>query len=278
VRAGRRWGIIRSTSVDHPSSIGPPERGTVTLESLGSVLGVWAHPDDDIYLSSGLMVAGVRGGGRVVDVTATRGEGGSMDEERWPPASMGEVRTRELLRSLEILGVHEHRFLDGPVDLDMGSPLDESGAAQVLDIVRDVQPDTILTFGPEGMTGHQGHKDVCRWATEAFHAAAPPGSSLYYAVMAPEIAEEWLPRLEPFEIFLPGTPRRVTRDEIALSFDLPPDVLDLKVQAIAAHESQIEGLLEVFGKDGFKEFMREECFTLAARKPAESTATMEDDG
>lgn len=237
-----------------------------SVDTLGTIVGVWAHPDDDIYLSSGLMVAGVRAGGRVVDVTATRGEGGSMDEERWPSAAMGEVRTSELLRSLEILGVTEHRFLDGPVDVDMQVHLDEVGAAQVLAIMEETQPDTVLTFGPEGMTGHQGHKDVCRWTTEAFHATAPSGARLYYAVMAPEIAEEWLPRLEPFDIFLPGTPRRITREDVELAYDLPEDVLDLKIRAIAAHESQIEGLLEVFGHEGFKSFMREECFALAATK------------
>ena len=143
--------------------------------SLGTILGVWAHPDDDIFLTAGLMATAVRAGNRVVDVTATRGEGGSMDEERWPPATMGAVRTKELLRSLEILGVTEHRFLEGPVDVDMDEHLDEAGAAQVLAIVAEVQPDTILTFGPDGMTGHQAHMDVCRWATEAFEAAAKPG-------------------------------------------------------------------------------------------------------
>jgi len=60
--------------------------------ALGTILGIWAHPDDDIFLSAGLMATAVRNGQRVVDVTATRGEGGSMDEDRWPPETMGEVR------------------------------------------------------------------------------------------------------------------------------------------------------------------------------------------
>jgi LmbE family N-acetylglucosaminyl deacetylase len=72
--------------------------------SLGTILGVWAHPDDDIFLTAGLMATAIRAGNRVVDVTATRGEGGSMDEERWPPATKAAVRTAELLRSMEILG------------------------------------------------------------------------------------------------------------------------------------------------------------------------------
>ncbi|MGE5227082.1 MAG: PIG-L deacetylase family protein [Planctomycetaceae bacterium] len=238
------------------------------MDDLGTVMGIWAHPDDDIYLSSGLMVRAVRAGSRVVDVTATRGEGGSMDEERWPPETMGEVRTAELLRSLEILGVGEHRFLEGPVDVDMEAHLDGSGAEQVRALVEEIQPDTILTFGPEGMTGHQGHKDVHRWATEAFHAAAPPGARLFYATQTPEFADEWAPKLAPFDIFLPGTPPRTPREDLAIAHPLDPDVLELKVKAIEAHRSQIEGLLEVFGEDGLKRFMAEEYFVLGARKEA----------
>ena len=65
---------------------------------------------------------------------------------------------------------------------------------------------------------------------------------------------------------LPGSPPITPRDELEIAFDLLPDVLDLKVKAIEAHESQIEGLLEVFGEDGFKRFMAEEYFRLAAVK------------
>jgi LmbE family N-acetylglucosaminyl deacetylase len=238
------------------------------IDGLGTVLGIWAHPDDDIYLSAGLMVAGVNAGERVVDVTATRGEGGSMDEERWPPASMGEVRTKELLRSLDILGVKEHRFLNGPMDTDMQTGLDESGAPQVREIMADVQPHTVLTFGPDGMTGHEGHKSVCRWATDAFQDVAPAGARLFYATQTPEFAAEWLPKLEPFDMFLPGSPPITPREELAICFALPPDILARKVKAIEAHESQIEGLLEVFGEEGFRAFMAEEFFRLAAVKEA----------
>jgi hypothetical protein len=34
--------------------------------SLGTILGVWAHPDDDIFLTAGLMATAVRAGNRVV--------------------------------------------------------------------------------------------------------------------------------------------------------------------------------------------------------------------
>jgi len=219
------------------------------MDRLGTLLLVWAHPDDDIYTSAGIMAAAARAGDRVVDVTATRGEGGSMDEERWPPASMGEVRTAELLRSLEILGVGEHHFLEGPVDVDMQAHLDESGAEQVKAIMADVDPDTVITFGPDGMTGHQGHKDVSRWTTDAFAAVAQPGARLLYATQTPEWAGEWAPKLERFDIFLPGTPPETPVDELAINYVLPPDLRDLKFDAISAHESQVEALIEVFGRD-----------------------------
>ena len=235
------------------------------VAALGTILGVWAHPDDDIYLSAGIMAMTARNGQRVVDVTATRGEGGSMDEERWPSATMGEVRTRELLRSLEILGVTEHRFLDGLVDVDMQTPLDEAGAAQVLAIMEEVRPDTVLTFGPEGMTGHEGHKSVSRWATEALLACAEPGARLYHATYTRAWAERWLPLLEPFDIFLPGTPPVTPEEELAIHLELSGDVLERKHRAILAHESQVEGLAHVFGED-LKRAMALEAFVLAAER------------
>jgi LmbE family N-acetylglucosaminyl deacetylase len=232
--------------------------------ALGTILGVWAHPDDDIFLSAGLMATAARNGQRVVDVTATRGEGGSMDEERWPPESMGEVRTKELLRSLEILGVREHRFLDGPVDVDMQEHLDEAGAEQVRAIVAEIDPDTILTFGPDGMTGHQGHKDVSRWATEAFREVAKPTARLFYATQTPAFLAEVVPELEQFDIFLPGTPPVTEPADLAVDFSCDEQTLDLKIASLEAHESQMEGLLEVFGNEGLRRFLRDEVYRAPA--------------
>jgi LmbE family N-acetylglucosaminyl deacetylase len=236
------------------------------VRELGTVLGVWAHPDDDVYLSAGLMAAAVEADQRVVDVTATRGEGGSMDEERWPPDSMSEVRTKELLRSLDVLGVKEHHFLDGPVDIDMDTGLDPAGAEQVHRIMEEVDPDTVLTFGPEGMTGHAAHKDVSRWAGDSFAQVAKPGSRLYHAVFPTSMADEWIEKLAPFNIFRPGTPHIVPDEEIDLYFELPSELLDRKIASIKEHGSQIEALYEVFGDEGFRRFMAKEGFVVAATK------------
>jgi hypothetical protein len=88
---------------------------------------------------------------------------------------------------------------------------------------------------------------------------------LYHATATPEWAEAWLPRLEPFNIFLPGTPPITPRDRLAIDYTLPDDVLDLKFRAIQAHESQVEGLVAVFG-DRMREWMATEYFRLAAER------------
>lgn len=233
---------------------------------LGTVLGIWAHPDDDIYLSAGLMALNVGLGNRVVDVTATRGEGGSMDEARWPPETMADVRSAELMRSLEVLGVSEHRFLEGPVDIDMDTPLAESGAAQILEIMAEVQPDTVLTFGPDGMTGHVGHMSVSTWTTDAFHQVAKPGAQLHYATMTPGFVEEFEAIYEPLNIFRPGTPPVTSPEDLSIDLALQGELLETKWASIMQHISQVQYIFDALGEDTFKREMSHEWFRLAAVK------------
>jgi LmbE family N-acetylglucosaminyl deacetylase len=236
------------------------------VDDLGTILGVWAHPDDETYLTAGLMAQAVRGARRVVCVTATRGEEGSWDEERWPTSKMGTVRDAELMESLGILGVTEHHWLDYRDATCAQVPEDEA-VAKVEAIVRDVQPDSVFSFGPEGMTDHPDHKATCAWATKAFERAAKSGAKLYYATVTPEWAQEFVPRMNKFNVFMsPDVPPVTPREEAAIIFELPPDLLELKLKAIEAHVSQVEGMLNAFGQDFFREAHKEEFFRLAAEK------------
>ena len=51
------------------------------MDELGTILGIWAHPDDEAWLSAGLMARAVDAGSRIVCVTATRGELGVQDAD-----------------------------------------------------------------------------------------------------------------------------------------------------------------------------------------------------
>src|SRR4051795_8775747 len=74
----------------------PSSRSLITnAVDLGTVLGIWAHPDDEASLSAGLMPAASDAGQRVVCVTATLGEHGTDDPQRWPPPRLARVRTHE---------------------------------------------------------------------------------------------------------------------------------------------------------------------------------------
>ena len=49
--------------------------------------------------------------------------------------------------------------------------------ARLVRIIRELRPDVIITFGPDGIYGHYGHMAVHRWATIAFDLAADPDRS-----------------------------------------------------------------------------------------------------
>lgn len=230
--------------------------------NLGTILGIWAHPDDETYLSAGLMASAARKGNRVVCVTATRGEEGSWDEERWPTSELGRIREAELMKCLEILGVREHIWLDY-YDGKCNQVPAEEALGKVTKIVEEVEPDSVLTFGPDGMTGHPDHIAVSQWATEAFGKAAKLGATLYYATTTPEWATEYAPRLQKFNVFGPGTPPVTPTEDLGINFELPPDIAELKLDAIEAHVSQVQGMLNAFGRDFFREGQRIETFRRA---------------
>src|SRR6202035_2401296 len=91
---------------------------------MSTLLLVHAHPDDECIATGGVMLRAHHDGVRVVLLTATRGEEGdihNMDAAAVRPR-LGEVRTAELMRSCEILGVDRQEFL-GYRDSGMtGSP------------------------------------------------------------------------------------------------------------------------------------------------------------
>ena len=236
---------------------------------LGTILGVWAHPDDDTYLSAGLMAAAVDRGARVVCVTATRGERGTTDPVRWPPARLARLREEELAASLAVLGVTEHRQLGYP---DGGCAALRGGEAvlRLRELIAEVRPETVLTFGPDGATGHPDHRTVCAWTTAAVAQSGPdvPLRLLYAATTA-----SWCDRFESLNralhVFPPGLPPRLSADEVAFDVVLPDELLDRKVAALRAHESQVAPLIDVMGEEQFRSWVAHECFRPAGRPRTE---------
>lgn len=237
------------------------------MNSLGTVLAVWAHPDDEAYLSAGLLSLAAQDG-RAAVVTATRGEAGSWDENRWPPSDMGRLRTQEMEASLAVLGVTEHYWLDY-VDGTCERVDDSEGTARVAKIIAAVHPDTVLTFGPDGQTGHPDHLAVHRWTTAAFEQAAPSGAHLHYSVIVAGPIEEHIPWLRAISVFDANSPIVAPANELSINLTLTPDLMELKMKALEAHASQFGPLVTNHPKlaDLMIEFNQQETFVLAATKP-----------
>ena len=82
------------------------------IRSLGTILSVWAHPDDAADLCGGIIAMAAEARSHVVCVTAARGELGVTDPTGWPPEQLAVIREADLAESLRILGVTKHRWLD----------------------------------------------------------------------------------------------------------------------------------------------------------------------
>ncbi len=231
------------------------------LDDLGTVLGVWAHPDDEAYLSAALMAAARDAGHRVVVATATPGERGTGDPESWPPQRLASVRRHELAASLAVVGVTEHHWL-GFSDGECAATPAHIGVAAVARLIDRVRPRTIVTFGPDGMTGHPDHRTVSAWTTAAWQAAGAPGH-LLYATMTPDSHAERHAVNEEIGLWMSGEGPVCAPEELAFRIRPEGAALDRKLVALRVHATQTAGLIERLGEDVFRDWWAVEEFVAA---------------
>jgi LmbE family N-acetylglucosaminyl deacetylase len=235
---------------------------TITPAALGTILSVWAHPDDETYLAGGIMAAARDGGQRVVCVSATAGEHGTPDPAGWPPDRLGRVRGWEAVAAMAVLGVDEHRLLGLP-DLGLDRH-DERGTDLVGRLIDEIRPDTILTFGPDGATYHPDHIAVHRWVTAAWDRRSRPGRLLYATATVEHLArfrdvyEEWGMYMSD------ERPTGVPPDEVAVHVHLDAPALDRKLTALRAMATQTSGLLQRVDPRLYAQQVAEEAFVDAA--------------
>lgn len=149
------------------------------LNTLGSILIVGAHPDDEretmiAYFSRGQNL-------RAAYLSATRGEGGQNLIGSEQADLLGIIRTQELLAARRLDGGEQ--FFTRAIDFGFSKSPEETlafwGKDRVLgDIVRTIRrfrPDVILSrFSPTNSSGHGHHTAIGHIAREAYEAAADP--------------------------------------------------------------------------------------------------------
>jgi LmbE family N-acetylglucosaminyl deacetylase len=221
----------------------------------GTLLSIWAHPDDETYLAAGFMAAAAEAGQRVVCISATAGELGSADPA-WPPARLGPTRRWEAAAAMAILGVDEHRFLDLP-DGGLAELDPEIGVRLVTRLLDELQPTTIVTFGPDGKTFHPDHIAMSCWVTEAWRRAGRVARLLQVATTADQ-----LDRFGDVEgVYMTDErPVAVAADQLSEHLVLSGPELDRKVAALAAMATQTSGLIGALGPTAYAAAVAEEAF------------------
>ncbi len=258
-----------ATRAAAPASSAPrtseaPHADSASDATAVGLLAIFAHPDDESFGVGGALALAVEASVPVHLVCATDGDLGGREGAREMDR---DIRRGELRRAMAALGVAEPIFLGyrdsgmenwpRPAECFATADADEV-VARLVEVIRELRPATVLTFDPGGIYGHPDHVAISAHATAAYWQVAAEGGpqaprALYHAAL-PRSAVEQMGRLQ--DQFAPpdGPPPEPTEDDLlqARRFGelARPDaeitarvdvrrVLDRKLAALAAHESQV---------------------------------------
>lgn len=188
-----------------------------------ALLVVLAHPDDETFGSGGTVALYAQAGVPITVAIATRGEmGRNMGKPFFATReTLHALRERELEAACAALGVGDLRLL-GCWDKTTEFMDEQLLAAQVQGLLREVRPTLLLTFHPE----FGGHPDHCAI-----------GAATLAAVRRLPAAER--PRVDCLV-----HPRHAGEHNLPLCpVDIRP-VRQIKEEAVRAHRSQSEGMLD----------------------------------
>ncbi len=180
------------------------------------LLVAFAHPDDESFGPAGTIVHYASQGVAVHYVCATRGEAGDVAPESLEGYnSLAELRTEELrcaaghlgLAALYFLNYHDSGMENTPHNQNpaslMQAPLEEV-AAKITRLIRQIQPQVVLTHDPTGGYFHPDHIKMHQATTLAFHAAGSPDR--FPDQLAPGLAP-----YQPHKLYYTAFPRRLVR-------------------------------------------------------------------
>ncbi len=197
-----------------------------------TLLAVFAHPDDESFLMGGTLALLADRGWQVWVLTVTDGGGGRRgpyEGQGLSPEAFGAIRREELFAACRALGVRSV-----PASLCQDGEVPECGRRLAILLgrwLRRLRPQVVVTFGPDGVSGHPDHVAVGQQVQEAVEAYVAGGKEqrwrpeLLYVLASealPECCRRGAPGHEPPE---------------TLRVDIRA-VADRKLRAMAAYRSQ----------------------------------------
>ena len=210
-------------------------------ETPGSVLAVYAHPDDPEIAAGGTLARWAAAGAMVWVLITTRGDKGSTD-----PGADGDelsrVRVEETEAASKRLGFAGHLHLDYsdgelPDDLDLRAAIAQQVRERRPEVV--VCPDPTAVFFGDSYFNHRDHR-VTGWAT--LDAIAPAAGNPHYF---PDQIAAGLAVHHVNAVYLSGTLEPNAWVDVS-------STLERKIEALFCHTSQL-----VETGDWFRDFLRE---------------------
>lgn len=217
-----------------------------------TLMPIFAHPDDESFAGTGALIRAARAGVRVALVCATRGERGKAgDPPVCTPAELPAVREQELRRACAVLGIAELRFVEYK-DKELPDADEHEAVGRIVACIRELKPQVLYTFPPDGHSGHPDHLAINRLAGLAFRAAGDPARY-------PKAGAAWQPaRL--FWNLRPESPERVDATIDA------HDTIETRVAALQCHRTQhlsIDRVFRSFDREWMRQRYSRDLFHLA---------------
>lgn len=220
------------------------------------LLAVFAHPDDESFRCGGTLALLARRGIQVQIITATRGEAGSCGESPLCRAEdLGDVREQELRCACAALGIAPPIIL-GYSDGKLAEENEKRAFARIIKEIQKLKPQVILTWPPDGLSGHPDHMTVSCWTKLAFQDIArdkKTPTAIYHLAMPRSVAA----KLDLTEL------NSISDEEISLTVNVA-EVWEQKMAAIHCHRTQaIDSPILAACEENQRVFFGKEYFTRA---------------
>jgi N-acetylglucosamine malate deacetylase 2 len=136
---------------------------------------IFAHPDDESFSIGGTVAHYAKLGVRWHLFCATDGDAGRSAVPVSSKEELAALRRNELITAARFLGVRGEIVARGYPDGELAHVEPDRLVGDVVEFLRDVKPEVVITFGPEGAPNtHRDHRAISRAATAAFYLAALP--------------------------------------------------------------------------------------------------------
>jgi LmbE family N-acetylglucosaminyl deacetylase len=195
-------------------------------------MSIHAHPDDQEFSVGGTLAKWARAGCEIISVIITSGDSGSNDpaKDGSHKQELAALREQEQRAANALLGVRETIFLgypDGELEPTIALRRD------LTRLIRQYKPDTVTTGNPEAWfygdeyVNHPDHRAAAQAACEAVFPSA--GTRLIFTDL---LAAGYEPH-DVRRLYIHGTEQPNTWVDIT-------ETIDLKIQALQQHASQID--------------------------------------